>query len=95
MPALQKTERASPSIGHLDTLSGVLREMAQVYRQARRGEIAISNATKLMFMLRCLIIIRDVIESQALADLDRRLTVLEHPLAALPGPGQERRDTLQ
>ena len=38
-------------IGRLDTVGGVVTEMGRVYRQARRDEIEVDTASKLVYML--------------------------------------------
>ena len=45
------SEHKKPPIGPLDTVGGVVREMARVYRQARRDEIEVETASKLVYML--------------------------------------------
>ena len=57
-------------IGPLDTIGGVCCEMAKVYRQARRDEIEVEKASKLVYML-----------SQMRAGLE--LVSLEDRIAAL------------
>ena len=45
------SEKAKIRIGRLDTIGGVCCEMARVYRQARREEIEVETASKLVYML--------------------------------------------
>ena len=39
-------------IGHLNTVGGVIAELGKVYRQARRGEVDMSEAKSLVYCLR-------------------------------------------
>jgi hypothetical protein len=48
-----------PRVGHLDSLTGILREMGCVYREMRYGSTPICDGAKLIYSLRCM---RDVIE---------------------------------
>ena len=65
-----------PRIGHLDSLTGILKEMGNVYREMRQGTTKIADGTKLIYSLRCM---RDVLESVALERLEDRLDQLEGP----------------
>ena len=67
-------------IGHLDTLGGVVAELAKVYRHARRGEMDMTEAKSLTYVLREL---RSCLEA---GDIERRLDQLEEAA----GPGQLR-----
>ena len=64
------SEHKEPRIGPLDTIGGVCCEMARVYREARRDEIEVEKASKLVYML-----------SQMRAGLE--LVSLEDRIAAL------------
>ena len=55
----------------LKTASGVLREMAVVYRAARRGAIDLQAATRLTFILKGMGKLHEVVE------LEQRVTALE------------------
>lgn len=55
----------------LKTASGVLREMAVVYRAARRGAIDLQAATRLTFILQAMGKLHEVVE------LEQRVTALE------------------
>lgn len=66
------SEKAKIRIGPLDTIGGVCCEMAKVYRQARRDELEVEKASKLVYML-----------SQMRAGLE--LVSLEDRIAALEG----------
>ena len=59
-----------PRVGHLDTLGGVLREMACVYRECRTGKTAPELGCKLVYILREM---RAAIEAEALERLEQRL----------------------
>ena len=45
------SEQAKVRIGRLDTVGGVVKAMGRVYRQARRAEIEVERAGKLVYML--------------------------------------------
>ena len=70
-----------PQIGHLDLLTGILKEMGNVYREMRFGQTQISDGTRLIYSLKCM---RDVIETLTLERLDERLTRLEEPVPSRP-----------
>jgi hypothetical protein len=63
-----------PRIGHLDTLTGILREMGNVYREMRQGTTKIAEGTRLIYALRCM---RDVLESITVERIEDRLDELE------------------
>lgn len=46
------TAKEKIRIGHLDTIGGVLKELARVYREARRGQLATDEAGRLVTVLR-------------------------------------------
>jgi len=56
----------------LKTASGVLREMAVVYRAARRGAIDLQAATRLTFILQAMGKLHEVVE------LEQRVSALEN-----------------
>ena len=58
-------------IGPLGTVGDLVEEMARVYRQARRDEIEIENASKLIYMLGQM---RSALE---VAALEQRIAALE------------------
>jgi hypothetical protein len=70
------THGEGPKIGHLDTLGGIVKELGNLYREARLGITPVSDATRLAFILKTM---RDCIETQVLEQLDARLRVLEEP----------------
>lgn len=74
MTTQRKSDKAPPRIGHLDSLSGVLKEMAAVYRESRLGHSSVEDSQKWVSMLRCM---RDVIETMALERIEQRLEQLE------------------
>jgi len=45
-------QNKSPRIGRLDTLGHIRGEMARLYRAARRNELDIQDATRLVYILR-------------------------------------------
>ena len=61
----------NPRIGPLDTMSGVRRECAKLYRQARRGDLDIQDATRLVHILRT---IGELLASEV---IERRIDGLE------------------
>jgi hypothetical protein len=63
-----------PRVGHLDTLTGILKEMGNVYREMRYATTPIADGTKLIFSLKCM---RDVIETIALERLEQRMNEIE------------------
>jgi len=58
-------------IGHLTTTDGILAELRSLYRDARRGEIRPSDATKLTYIL------KTMSEVMTLRELETRLDCLE------------------
>ena len=58
-------------IGRLDTVGGVVTELGRVYRQARKGELDVGDATRLAMVLRE---IRCALEA---SDIERRIAELE------------------
>lgn len=69
------TEKANIRIGRLNTVGGVVTELGRVYRKARRGDMDMSEAKSLTYVLREL---RCALEA---GDVERRLDELEavHP----------------
>jgi hypothetical protein len=59
-----------PRVGHLDTLTGILKEMGCVYREMRYGTTEIADGTKLIYSLKCM---RDVLETITLERLEQRM----------------------
>jgi hypothetical protein len=59
-----------PRVGHLDSLTGILKEMGCVYRDMRYGSTPIGDGAKLIYSLRCM---RDVIETLMIEKLEARL----------------------
>jgi hypothetical protein len=80
MASQAKRQRASgktgmgPRVGHLDSLTGILKEMGCVYREMRQGTTKIADGTRLVYSLRCM---RDVLETIAVERLEDRLDELE------------------
>jgi hypothetical protein len=72
-----KPSGRGPRVGHLDSLTGILKEMGCVYREMRKGTTPIGDGSRLIYSLRCM---RDVIETIALDRLEDRLQRLEDPL---------------
>ena len=60
-----------PRIGRLDSVGGVVTELGRIYRQARRGELDVGDATRLAMVLRE---IRCALE---VSDFEARLLTLE------------------
>jgi hypothetical protein len=67
-----------PRVGHLDTLTGILREMGCVYREMRVGKTEIADGSKLIYSLRCM---RDVIETIAIERIEKRLDEMAEQIA--------------
>lgn len=63
-----------PRIGHLDSLTGILKEMGNVYREMRQGTTKIQDGTRLIYSLK---LMRDVLETIALERVEVRLDELE------------------
>ena len=63
--------KAKIRIGPLNTVGGVVTELGRVYRQARRGELDVGDATRLATVLRE---IRCALE---VSDFENRLTAVE------------------
>jgi len=62
-----------PRVGHLDSLAGIMREMACVYREVRTGKTKADLGAKLVFMLREM---RACLEAQAMEAMQQRLEAL-------------------
>ena len=65
------SEKAKIRVGRLDTVGGVVTELGRIYRQARRGELDVGDATRLAMVLRE---IRSALEA---SDIERRIEELE------------------
>jgi hypothetical protein len=63
-----------PRIGHLASLTDILKEMRNVYREMRQGTTKIADGTRLIYALRCM---RDVLETIAVERIEDRLDQLE------------------
>ena len=63
--------KAKIRIGPLDTVGGVVTELGRIYRQARRGELDVGDATRLAMILRE---IRCALE---VSDFENRLQIVE------------------
>ena len=72
LPAVRKVEGQvirAPIVGPLRDQGGVRRELARVYRAARRGEIPVDEASKLTY---CLFHLSKIIESETFEErMDR------------------------
>jgi len=58
-------------IGPLNSVGGVVSELGKIYRQARRGELDVGDASRLATILRE---IRSALEA---SDIERRIEALE------------------
>ncbi len=65
------SEKPKIRIGRLDTVGGVVTELGRIYRQARKGQLDLSDATRLATILRE---IRCALE---VSDFENRLTAVE------------------
>ena len=65
------SEKGKIRIGRLNTVGGVVTELGRVYREARRGDLDIGEATRLTYILRE---IRCALEA---GDIERRIEALE------------------
>ena len=65
------SEKAKIRIGRLNTVGGVVTELGRIYREARRGELDVGDATRLAYILRE---IRCALE---LSEFEKRLEALE------------------
>lgn len=65
------SEKAKMRIGRLNTVGGVVAELGRVYRQARRAELDLGDATRLAMILRE---IRCALEA---TEIERRIEALE------------------
>ncbi len=65
--------KTKPRIGRLNTVGGVVTELGRIYREARRGELDVGDATRLAYILRE---IRCALE---LSEFEKRLEALEAP----------------
>ena len=63
--------KAKIRIGPLDTVGGVVTELGRVYREARRGQLDVGDATRLAMVLRE---IRCALE---VSEFERRILALE------------------
>jgi hypothetical protein len=63
-----------PRVGHLDSLTGILKEMGNVYREMRYGHTPASDGSRLIFCLKCM---RDVIETMSIERIEKRLDEME------------------
>jgi len=59
-----------PRVGHLDSLTGILKEMGSVYREMRLGLTPAQDGARLIFALRCM---RDVLETLHIERLEARV----------------------
>jgi hypothetical protein len=59
-----------PRVGHLSSLTGILREMSSVYREMRYGQTPVNDGSRLIFALRCM---RDVLETVHIERLEARV----------------------
>jgi hypothetical protein len=61
-------------VGHLDSLTGILKEMGNVYREMRYGHTPVGDGTRLIFALKCM---RDVLETIGIERIEKRLDEME------------------
>jgi hypothetical protein len=73
-----KPSGQGPRVGHLDTLTGILREQGCVYREMRTRKTPVEVGTKLIYSLKCL---RETIEAIMTERLEQRLLTVEEALA--------------
>jgi len=66
-----------PRVGPLNTLSAVRRELVKIYREARQGTLASTEATRLTYILQA---IGKILEQ---TDLEKRVEDLERAAKAL------------
>jgi hypothetical protein len=74
-------KHATPRIGKLDTLSALRAEAAKLYRQSRRGQLALDDAWRWINMLK---IIGEFVASES---VERRLDQIEGEVKAGNGGG--------
>ena len=72
--------KGTRTIGRLDSVAGIRRELARVYTEARRGELDTNEASKLGNLLA---VLHRIIEGSALED---RLARLEEAADREPEP---------
>ncbi len=65
------SEKPKIRIGRLDSVGGVVTELGRIYRQARRGDLDVGDATRLAMILRE---IRGAVE---VGDMEARLLAVE------------------
>ena len=65
------SEKPKIRIGRLDSVGGVVTELGRIYRQARKGELDVGDATRLAMILRE---IRCALE---VSDFEARLLAVE------------------
>ena len=63
--------KAKIRIGPLDTVGGVVTELGRVYREARRGELDVGDATRLSMIL------REIRQALEVSEFERRILALE------------------
>jgi hypothetical protein len=66
----------------LDTLAGIMGEMARIYREARRQQLPADIACKLVYILKEM---RGCLETQELVELQRQLEELTRHAASARG----------
>ena len=74
-PEAPRLRKRAIRIGSLATLGRVASELARMYREARRGEISASDASKLASVLA---VLRQCLEA---SDLEKRMAELEDVLS--------------
>jgi hypothetical protein len=74
MKTRAKRSEATPRIGHLDSLSGILHEMASIYREMRHGSTPPDVGSRLIWALSAM---RGVLETIALERIEARLAEIE------------------
>ena len=73
------TEKRKVRIGRLTTVGQVAAELGRLYRQARRGDVAVADASRLATILAAM---RQCLEA---SELERRITEMEAALHPVPG----------
>jgi len=74
----------TPRVGRLDSSQAVRRELVKIYREARIGTLASTEATRLAYILQ---VIGKMLEQE---DLEKRIEALEHAMETIGGQEQRR-----
>ena len=76
-----KTSPKPPVVGRLDSLPRCRKELVRLYREARHGELATGDATRLAHIVG---LVGKMLESAQLAELEARIVALEATRAVQP-----------